>query len=151
MLQADFYLMARHEARFHVRVEVLSVKPVEHTPGPMPLEARVVEVYRTDGTLKVGDRVTFAEYVTRAGDEIPDGGIRWKGHDEVMSARYLEAFLNGEPPACEVALSQSVVLSASTGGAQLQGWFPVVAVRQRALRACAEPPASRRRWWRFWE
>jgi hypothetical protein len=117
----------------------------------MSLETRVLKVYRSDGTLKVGDCVNFAEYVMREGDEIPCGGTRWKRHDEVWNARYLEAFLNGEPPSCEVALCQSVMLSAPTDCPQMDGWYPDVAIRQRALRASwEEGKAAGRRWWQFW-
>lgn len=145
MLQPEYYLLARHEARFHVLLEITSAGPAAPTPGPMPLEGVVLRAYRTDGALRVGDHVRLAEHVMRPGDDLPCGGIRWKPHDEVASARYLEAFLNGDPPDCEVALSQSVVLAEPGAGPRMRGWYPITAARIRARRAAAERP-----WWRFW-
>jgi hypothetical protein len=138
MLHADRYLMARHEARHHVTVEVLSAKLLDPTPGSVRVEGRVVEVFRTDGTLRVGDSVTFVEAVTHPGDEIPCGGTRWKGHDDVISARFIEAFLEGEPPACAVTLWQSEFVPPPTGNPRMRGWFPLVALRERKRRSLAE-------------
>ncbi|MFN0088582.1 MAG: hypothetical protein ACKVX9_24555 [Blastocatellia bacterium] len=150
MLQPEAYLMARHEARFHVLVEVVAARPAERTPGRMPIEARVVEAYRSDGTLRAGDLVRFQENVMRPGDEIPCGGVWWKQHDEVLQARYIEAFLDGDPPNCAVVLSQSQIVASPDGTARMEGWFPLAAIKQRALQALAEREASGRRWWRFW-
>jgi len=150
MLQPEHYWMARHEARFHVQVEVLSAVPVERTPGPMPIGAHVVQVFRSDGTLAVGDPVRFKEQVTRAGDELPCGGMIWKAHDDVLSARYLEVFLDGDPPNCAIPLCQSEVLAAPTARPRMRGYFPLIAVRIRALRIAARADAEGRRWWRFW-
>lgn len=151
MLQPEHYWMARHEARFHVQIEVLSAAPAERTPGPMPVQARVVRVFRGDGSLAAGDSVHFVEQVTRPGDEIPCGGMIWKAHDAVLSARYLEAFLNGDPPNCVIPLCQSEVIAAPTVRPIMPGYFPFVAVRVRALREVARAHAEGRRWWRFWQ
>lgn len=151
MLQADFYLMARHEARFHVQVEVITVSPVERTPGPVRLDARVIQVFRGDRTLKAGDRVTFEEHVMRPGDSIPCGGILWKEGGALQQARYLEVFLNGDPPECAVPLCQSEVIAAPSNKARMRGWYPLVATRQRAFRLLARRQAASRPWWRFWE
>lgn len=151
MLRPERYLLARHEARYHVVVEVLSATLIKRTPGPMRIEGRVVEVYRSDGTLKPGDPVHFVESVHRPGDEIPAGGTIWKSEAEVLSARFIEAFLDGEPPACAVALWQSEVIPELTGVARMRGRYPLVAVRERMLQTLAERDATGRRWWQFWK
>jgi len=150
MLQPEHYWMARHEARFHVQVAVLSAGPVERTPGPMPIEARVVRVFRSDGGIGEGDLVHFNEQVTRQGDEIPFGGMIWKPYDGLLSARHLEVFLDGDPPNCAIPLCQSKIIDSPTARPHMRGWFPLVAVRMRALRKAALATSEARPWWRFW-
>ncbi|MBM4068160.1 MAG: hypothetical protein FJ271_04355 [Planctomycetes bacterium] len=141
--------MARHEATYHVTVEVSSAALLGRTPGLVRVEGRVVELFRTDGRLRVGDPVTFVEAVTRPGDEIPCGGTRWKGCDEVLAAGFIEAFLDGEPPDCAVALWQSEVVPSPTAVPRMQGRFPLVALREQKRRALAERGRWGSWWWPF--
>lgn len=134
--------MARHEARYHVLVEVLAAIPPDRTPGEVRVEGRVVELFRSDGLLRAGDKVRFTESVTRPSDSrdtIPIGGTRWKDHDDVLGARFIEAFLNGDPPGCRVALWQSQVVPAPAGAPRMNGRFPDEAEskkrQERAMRS----------------
>jgi len=144
MLQPERYLLARHEADHHVVVEVVSTSPPGRTPGLLRVEGRVVELYRTGGTLKPGDTVRFNESVMEPGDEIPCGGTLWKPRESVQGARYIEAFLNGTPPDCGVALWQSEVVPAPRGSPRMDGHFALLALRERLLR----DRAGRGPWWR---
>lgn len=131
MLQPIFYLLARHRAQFHVQAEICSVAMPDRTPGFATVEARVERVFRGGPGLQPGDAVRFAAAVTRPDDRLPIGGIIWQSWDAVASARWAEAFLNGVPPDCEIALSQWTLLAAPTARPTLRGRFWHLALRQR--------------------
>jgi hypothetical protein len=82
--------------------------------GMVPVAGRVVAVFRGDGKLNSGDEVRFSAAVYRNPNEIPPGGWSWISKDAFSNAEYLEVFLNGEPPNCEVADYQVLVIDTPT-------------------------------------
>jgi hypothetical protein len=115
----ETYLSARRSARYHVQVELEGAPAGLPDLGDVTVEGRVVRVFRTDGRLQVGDRVRFAVSVCRAGAKVPAGGAWWKPAEELAAARFLEAFLDGTPPDCAVALWQSQIVGAPSDVPQM--------------------------------
>jgi hypothetical protein len=113
-------LKARLEARFHVQIEITFREADFATPAEVPITGRVVSVFR--GAISVGDEITFSVHVTRPED---DWDMRLIGptymlYETFMRASYIEAFLNGDPPICELALDEYVVLDNPTPLPQLR-------------------------------
>ena len=107
------HLAARLRARFHVQVQVTHLEAVSQTPAAVPVKGRVVRVFRSGGTLRVGEEVMFSVHVCRPGDNI------WPGpsfmlYETFMRANHMEVFLNGHPPRCEVALDECIALDRPT-------------------------------------
>lgn len=136
MLPVDHYHNARHHARYHIQVCVLGVTPPATTPGFAGVRSVVERVFRTDDVLRVGDPVTFTVGVTRRGDRLPCGGIIWMDAASLKEGAIMEAFLDGTPPACSVALSQCTRIACVTAVPTMRGRFPVTSLRFR--------------WWRRW-
>ena len=117
MLPASRYKEARRNAVYHVQVELIGPLPMIDTPGKVKVKAQVATVFRGSTSLKVGDQVTFEIAVTRKTDHpdsLPYGGQIWTDFDKLEAARFMEVFLNGEPPDCEVALWQSKLINSVT-------------------------------------
>jgi hypothetical protein len=113
------HLAARLKARFHVQVEFSHMSVNLSTPATVPIKGRVVRVFRRWGTLRVGDEVMFSVHVCRSGDDI------WPGPDfmlyeDFIQTNYLEVYLNGNPPKCEVALDECVAIDRPTHRPQLR-------------------------------
>ncbi len=78
----------------------------------MQVQGLVVRAFRTDGLLGLGDRVEFPLWVCRRGDE-PTGPAFI--YDEAFSrAEYMEAYLAGTPPKCQLVAYEFCVLEAPT-------------------------------------
>lgn len=117
MLPASKYRKARRNAAFHVQVELIGPLPVIDTPGNVKVKAQVATVFRGSNSLSAGDHVTFEVAVTRPTDHpdsLPYGGQIWTNFDKSEAARFMEVFLNGDPPDCEVALWQSKLIDSVT-------------------------------------
>src|SRR5260370_23217472 len=106
------HLAARLGARFHVQLEV-TPSTVLQTPALVPLNGRVVRVFRSDGTLSVGDQVCFSVHVARQGDDIWTGPS-FMSYEAFVCANHVEAFLNGDPPECEAAADECIALDRAT-------------------------------------
>jgi hypothetical protein len=117
MISYDGILDARFHARFHVQVELTSVPSDFQTPAAIPVEGRVVRIFRGDSGLAIGDKLAFGINVCRRGDAIPIGSS-YMSYENFLSGRYMEVFLNGFPPA--VHAIDGVVLSAPTRRPRLQ-------------------------------
>ena len=137
MLPSEFYYVARHEARFHVQARFELVGEVDRTPCFAQVEATVVSVFRGKDLIRVGERLCFGVGVTRPGDCLPESGVVWQPDAAFREARFVEVFLNGDPPACEVALSQIMLLDAPSDGPRMRGHYPTVALRHRRAQAQA--------------
>jgi len=131
MLPHYRYEAARHDARFHVQLRIEGVGEVDRTPSFVEVRGVVVKVFRGADALAEGDRMAVPVPVTRPGDELPCGGVIWKPLDALRASAVIEAFLNGSPPACELALSQCALLAECTETPVMRGWYPAGKVRQR--------------------
>ena len=106
MMAPPTYTEALLRAKYHVQVEIEDRVEVVQTPTHTPVTCRVCRVF-CGNDLHVGDTVRFEVSVCREGDDIPAGGVLWSSYDDFQKARYLEAFLEGNPPDCEVACSHT--------------------------------------------
>ncbi|HMO93832.1 MAG TPA: hypothetical protein PKD64_16725 [Pirellulaceae bacterium] len=117
MLQPWRYAEARRQATFHGQVRILNVEMTERTPAQVRVDAEICRKFRGPESFRVGVIVSFAVSVL-SGDErreiVPIGGTRWTNYGDLLRAKYLELFLDGEPPACQIALWQSAIISALT-------------------------------------
>jgi hypothetical protein len=114
-LPPHVYEEARRTATYHVQVKLTGVTPPPKTPGACDVDAEVVRIFRDrSGALRLGERLAFAVSCSRRGDPIVVGGVLWTDYDALMSATYLEAFLNRVDGRYQVALSQSRIIEAPT-------------------------------------
>ena len=111
-------LKARLTARFHVQVELTRVPQDFQTPAAILVEGRVVQIFRGDSSLSVGDKLIFDIHVFRKGDKLPCGPS-FMLYDKFIATRYVEVFLNGIPPRCNVPLDNCIMLSRPTPTPQL--------------------------------
>jgi hypothetical protein len=119
VLPASHYRQARHNAEFHLQVELMEIPATATTPCNITVSAKVVQVFRARTSLHRGDTVTFGIAVNRPGDDIPAGGAIWIDYDNLASHRFMEVFLDGEPPECNVALWQCRLLDAPSQTPQM--------------------------------
>jgi hypothetical protein len=192
-LPPSVYEKAQRAARFHVQVEIVEVarkpRPLEgeelsryyeavgraararewwDLDGISTVEgrpfarvvARVVRVFRGHGGIRTGESVWFD---VRVGEGPGRPGSHQMVFSELLQARYLEVFLDGEPPNCgEVGFLLPVLIA--TPSAE-----PVVKIKpppadfgaDEASDDCEPragdtwvnlpPPPPRRRWWQFWK
>jgi hypothetical protein len=96
----------RNKARFHLQVEVLSVQDVDAkqplVPFNVSIKARVVGIFRGDGSLRHGDLVNFNVTAIQP-DESPDSIVpKTIKYSSLLEAQYMEVFLNGQPPNCYI-------------------------------------------------
>jgi hypothetical protein len=91
----------RRTAPFHVQLELEKPHAIQTVSGDVQVQGRAVRVFRTDGRLAVGDRVAFALCVCREGDE--PTGPAYIYCEDFNAARYMEAYLVGDPPEFKLA------------------------------------------------
>jgi hypothetical protein len=96
----------RNKTRFHLQVEVLSVQDVgvkQHlVPFKVSIKARVVGIFRSDKSLRLGDLVNF-NVIAIQPDECPDSIVpKTIKYSKLLEAQYMEIFLNGQPPNCYI-------------------------------------------------
>ena len=114
VLPASEYRHARRDAEFHVQVELTEVPSTADTPCEISVCAKVVQIFRARRPLHLGDAVKFSVAVNRPGDEMPAGGTLWIDYDNLASHRFMEVFLDGDPPDCRVALWQYQLLDSAS-------------------------------------
>ena len=133
MLPLAHYNRARHDARFHVQIRYDRVGARPPGPSFIQLNATIVRVFRGADALRAGDPVSFKLPITWPGDELPCGGVIWKPYHDVEAGQFAEAFLDGEPPNCALALWQIHLIDAPTDAPLMQGKFPIARVRQNIV------------------
>jgi len=134
------HLQARKNARFHVQVKIGKIPTDIQTPAQVLVEGVVVQVFRSDGSLGLGDRVGFLVWVCREGDHVPLGPV-CGFLDRLASATHIEVYLNGAPPRCEVALDEWLPLETASDEPRL-----TVEDLERQIR---EARKRKRGWWWF--
>jgi hypothetical protein len=97
----------RRNAPFHVQVEILRLRSSRVGVPLAFIDACVARVFR--GDLRVGDKLRFNLVVTVEGSCGP--GETAVPLASLEAARYLEVFLEGEPPNCRVVPSGIAILS----------------------------------------
>jgi hypothetical protein len=107
------HLAARLHARFHVQVELIRSGAAPQTPAAIPTKARVVRVFRGNGAINVGDEIMFSVHVAGRNGEVWED-FCFLPYETYIQATYMEVFLNGEPPRCEVAQDECIPLVSST-------------------------------------
>lgn len=116
------YHRARQEAQLHVQVELSPISPeiyrinesVEKVNWEFPLTGKIVTIFRGHRFCQVGQTINFHVGVL-ADDQPPvPSGVWWIGCSNLVNAKYMEVYLNGEPPDCSVALSQYQIIEAPT-------------------------------------
>jgi hypothetical protein len=112
MLPAYRYNIARWRADLHVQVRLERVAVDAQTPGDVPVAACVVHVFRGPQTVRIGDPLEFSVSAARHGDALPIGGALWTNLDVLRAGRFMEAYFDGQPPNCSVALWQCQVIDA---------------------------------------
>lgn len=136
---------ARREALFHAQIEVASFPVDISTPCEVRVEGRVVSVFRGDGRLRVGDRVTFAVRVFREDDEITPGPA-YLPYEELVRATHIEAYLNGNPPLCEIPLDEYEVFAGLRAGPNMT----VAQFEGSPLGRAGSALMPERKWWQVW-
>ena len=116
--------------------------------GETRVQGQAIRVFRTDGRLAVGDRVAFRLWVCREGD-IPTGPA-YIYYDAFVEATYLEAYLHGTPPECELAAYEFRVIDAPSDEPtltveELEG---MLAQFERAGHTPRKHKGKR--WWQVW-
>lgn len=111
MLPAETYIQARQKARYHVQVQLDHVVLPAKMPGEAVVQAEVIQVFHADGGMRCGEKIEFRLCVAAYHEAIPpDDGIWWLPVDAIQKGACLEAFLNGLPPKCDVAMWQVTIL-----------------------------------------
>jgi hypothetical protein len=118
--------------------------------GRAQIGGQVVRVFRTDGRLAEGSSVSFELWVCQLGDE--PTGPAYIYIDALAKACFIEAYLRGTPPACEVAAYEFTPVDAPTHQpvlnlAELEELLNDPYTSPEAL-ASAGP--NRVKWWQFW-
>jgi hypothetical protein len=100
----------RMTAPYHVQFELESRSEPLRIPSEVVLKGRVSRVFRSDGRLGPGDRVTFKLWVCEPGDEPTGPAFIYR--EPFMQAAHVEAYLYGDPPDCKLAAYEFAVISA---------------------------------------
>ena len=141
-------LAARREAPFHVQ---MSVEPRVVATGEAQIAGKVVRVFRTDGRLRDGDDIVWPIWVCRRGDE--PTGPAFIHVDDLARASFIEVYLRGTPPACELAAYEFTLIDAPTeqpllSPSELEELLKDLAQHHQGV---TRPARNRVRWWQFWK
>ena len=140
-------LMWRRTAPFHLQLKLEGVPDDrKKIRGPTQIHGRTVRVFRSDSRLAIGDRVEFPLWVCEKGDE--PTGPAFIYSEELAKALYMEAYLQGDPPNCQLAAYEFSVIGAPCDK-------PLLTPEQlEDYRPLWESPAGiatqKRKRWQFW-
>jgi hypothetical protein len=140
-------LAARRTAPFHIQM-ALETRAVER--GRAQIAGKVVRVFRTDGRLAEGSNVGFEIWVCQPGDE--PTGPAYIYADTLAKASFLEAYLRGTPPACELAAYEFTAVDAPTDQPVLNPAELEELLKERYPHQAAGASAGPNhvKWWQFW-
>lgn len=114
----------RRQAPLHVQIELSKAPWPEFngTKRPGSPEVRIggaiVRVFRDASLVSVGDRVWFPIWICQRGDE--PTGPAYLYEEDLRRKRYIEAYLHGDPPACELVGYECLLLEAPSLEPRLQ-------------------------------
>jgi hypothetical protein len=115
MLAPQDYEKARHQALFHLQVELQSLPSNVKMPcEDLRVKGQVVRIFRGHYHFQIRDTVKFALAVLGDRDAPPLSGILWLRDSNLRQMQYIEVFLNGKPPIYDVALYQYELIEAPT-------------------------------------
>jgi hypothetical protein len=138
-------LEARRLAPFHVQVELEPWRPLRSKSGLIPIAGRVSRIFKGQGMISVGDRVTLSVKVCRVGEEMPPGAA-YLLEDDLRHATYIEVYLDGTPPQYQIVLDECAILAGPLDDAQMTD----ASVETLLETGPSAPRPRARRWWRFW-
>jgi hypothetical protein len=108
MMPAQYYIDAARKARYHVQ------GPLVQRSDNGWARLRVERVFRGDRRLAPGDELVFCVPVRWPHQQIPAAEILWTSIATWRATRFVEAFLDGDPPECTLAGYQWTPLPALT-------------------------------------
>jgi hypothetical protein len=142
-------LKARQTAPFHVQLELEQSHDIQSVAGDIQVQGRAVRVFRTDGRLEVGTRVAFALWVCDPRDE--PTGPAYIYFDDFRTAKYMEAYLYGDPPGCKLAGYEfSVIRAPSEQPTLTPRELEELSGQFGNSRAVLPKVPKAGRWWHFW-
>jgi hypothetical protein len=135
----------RMKAPYHVQVRLDQDAQPLIVPSEISVRGTVVRVFKSDGRLRCGECVGFHIWVCQPGDE--PTGQAFVYYEQFSQASYVEAYLRGAPPNCELAAYEFVLISApsdqpSMTVAQLQE------LTHSSIQTEQQPVNYTRSWWR---
>ena len=102
-------LVARDTAPFHLQMTLM---PRTNSHGAAELAGTVVRVFRGDGRLAEGDEICFPIFICRPGDE--PTGPAYVYEEALARNAFVEAYLFGTPPSCQLAAYEFMLIQAPT-------------------------------------
>jgi hypothetical protein len=131
----------RKTAPYHLQLELDQkaiqlelAKEYQHWDGSR-IECRVVRLFRSNKGLTIDDRVSFRIFVCEPGLEPTGPAYIYK--KDLVQTTFMEAYLHGEPPECQLAAYEFEILK---NGPTKK---PVMSVGQLKK--------SMKRWWEVWK
>jgi len=137
-------LAARRTAPFHIQM-ALATRTVER--GEAEITGKVVRVFRTDSRLAEGNDVTFPIWVCKPGDE--PTGPAYIYADDLAKAVFIEAYLRGRSPYCELAAYEFTLIDAPTDQPVLSP-EELEELLKSHIEAVAPGRPNQVKWWQFW-
>lgn len=122
MMPLETYFRARRLAPLHVQVDVTEVPRELPVLGAVRISARVARIFRGRHLLRLGDEVSFEISVCKRMADIPTNGTWWIQAEALARAQFMEVFLEGTPPSCQVALWQSTIIDAPSARPRMGLW-----------------------------
>jgi hypothetical protein len=142
-------LGARRYAPFHLQLELAKLPAQQRVPNEIQIEGKVTRVFRGDAKF-LGATVLFPLWVCEKGDE--PTGPAFVYYQDLMSARYIEAYLNGSPPQCKLAAYEYVLLPAPSLEPRMS-LEELELISRSVTRGAGDRfvrPGPTRKWWQFW-
>jgi hypothetical protein len=110
---------ALEEATYHVQVELTDVpKDVGQSRGELEVKGRVVRIFKGDSKLRTGDLIEFAVGVLIEEGHMPPGRAVFR-HSSLLTARYMEVCLDGDPPKCRTVIDLYSIVPEPTNSPQI--------------------------------
>jgi hypothetical protein len=141
-------ILCRRMSPFHVQVELVTER--EPLLGPRRVQGRVVQVFRGDSRVVPGDQIVFRLWVCEPGKEPTGECYVYRNH--FIRARYVEAYLHGSPPRCEIAGNEFTLIDSPSEKPYLTvGDLEELVARLAKAEVGPLRTQRARNWWQFWK